>query len=291
MQRGIQLLCSGCCPTYQHGRTTKGITMLEKPDYTRLGIEVKGRDSELFRLTRLAMEQKIGELGALNVSPAILEFSLSCVGENQRKGGIVIDGEFRMMTTFAHMVRVAYLVQTYFPEDKFSRVLASVHDIKEEAMPTKKERYKQADRQCGIDGVVAAIELLTEEEPTDEEIGRTLQEIPAGFDPVYIAKYRNFISRLRKNWLTIGSVELCDRWDGAGGFDYLFNAKYDNRRKFKALESFSRIWATIRDISDPISEEIKGRCQTWLPRFEITETEVTTAAKLFFVGEKGRQND
>lgn len=264
--------------------------MTEKLDYANQ-IDTERRDSELFRLTKLAMKREISGLEeALKISPAILEFSLSCVGNNLRKGGVVIDGEFQMMTSFAHMVRVAYLVQTYFPEDGFSRVLASVHDIKEEALPTEKERYKQADKQCGMERIVAAIELLTEEEPTEMETGTALEEIPVGFDPVYIAKYRKFISRLRNNWQETGAVELCDRWDGAGGFDYLFDAKYKNRRKYKALESFGRIWGTIQYIEGPLSEEIKERCRTWLPRFEIAETEVTTAAALFFVGEKRREN-
>lgn len=34
----------------------------------------------------------------------------------------------------------------------------------------------------------------------------------------------------------------------------------------------------------------KERCRKWFPRFEIAETEVTTAAELFFVGEKRRKN-
>lgn len=254
-------------------------------------VNIESRDSELLRITKLAIEQRISELGGmLKISPAILNFSLSCVGENQRKGGVVIDDEFKMMTQFAHMVRVAYLVQTYFPEDEFSRVLACVHDIKEEALPTKKEHYKESDKQYGLEGIVVAIELLSEEEPTTMEIGETLQEIPEGFDPVYIAKYRTFIRRLKENWQIIGNVELCDRWDGAGGFDYLLDAKYESRRKFKALESFGRIFATIQDIEGPLSEEIRERCRKWFPRFEIAETEVTTAAELFFVGEKRRKN-
>lgn len=248
------------------------------------GENAGGYQQGLELVTRLGQEQNTEELGRLlEIPKSALEFSLECVGNTTRMGALTIRGVKQKMTHFTHMARVAFLVKYYFPKDSFNRILAVFHDIKEEALPEKKNRYKDANREFNVEGLSEAIELLTEEKPMESEIRGVRNEIPKEFTAAYIAKYRKYIKRLHKEWPKIGNLELCDRLDGSTSFEYLNNIKPAKRRRQKALESFARIWATIETSDHPLVEEIKSSCRKWMPQFNVTEPEVERIAKLFLV--------
>jgi hypothetical protein len=215
----------------------------------------------------------------LEIPATLLAFSLECVGEGLRKGIVSVGGHEREITHFAHMCRVAFFMKWFFPRDTFGRFLASIHDVKEEALPGRENRWEEASEVAGVDGLSDAVYMITEREIPECEI--TDNSIPKGFDVAYIIKYRSFLVNLREVWEFVGNVELCDRLDASSNFWYLNNPKYMARRKYKALETFGRIWATIDLSDDSLVELIKIRCRVWFVRFDITEAEVESVAKYF----------
>jgi hypothetical protein len=217
----------------------------------------------------------------LEVSTEILDFTLDCVGSGKRKGSMAVDGQNREITHFAHMCRVAFLMKWFFPNDSFGRDLALVHDVKEEALPGKEERWRDAASVAGVDGLSEAILLLTETEPTPEDVAKIGLQIPAEFDATYVAKYRNFISTLRAAWELVGNLELCDRFDASSDFVYLHAPRYESRLKYKALETFGRIWATIDLSEHPLKDTVKDRCRRSFRHFGISEPGVEDAARYF----------
>jgi len=230
---------------------------------------------ELDNLTNLTEKQDTVEIArVLNLPEELVNFSLDCVGNGHRKGKIMVDGQMKKITHFSHMVRVAFLVQHFFPEDEAGKKIAILHDTKEEAIEGKEKKYKDSD-------LADEIDLLTEEDAIEEEIDVAREEIPRGFDPEYFATYRKYIARLNENWDKIGALELCDRLDGSSSFVYLMNEKYKDRMPCKALESFGRIWATINGKSGEVVDLIKDSCRKWFEKFNITEVEVEEVERMF----------
>jgi len=237
----------------------------------------------LEQVTELGQQKNIEQLSKmLELSPELLAFSASCSGEGLRKGTLPVGDREEEITHFSHMCRVASMVHHFFPEDLFSRALAMGHDLKEEPAPGKEDEWKNLDEVSKIEGLSRAVAILTEEMPTQEEIELAAKEISREFDAVYIAKYRTFLATLSEHWNTIGHLELCDRLDGATSFAYLQDPKYDNRRKYKALETFGRIWATLA-LSDNLvlTDRIKESCGAWFEGFDVTEEEVEKTATYF----------
>lgn len=218
---------------------------------------------------------------ALDVPIGLILFSFGCVGVGLRKGTIPFCGEQIPIKHFTHMCRVTFLMKHFFPGDVFGRNLAMVHDAREECLPGKGDSWKGASSIANMPGLSKAILLSTEQEPTDEQVRAAASQIPKEFDAKYIAKYREFIALLRDNWPTIGNMELCDRLDGATSFSYLEDPQYADRLKYKALETFGRIWATIALSKHEVTEEIQQRCRPWFEKFGITEREVE-AVSLYF---------
>lgn len=213
----------------------------------------------------------------LELPEDVVKLSLTCVGDSRRKVKLIVGEETKIVTHFSHMARVAFMVKHFFPEDESGRILAMLHDTKEEAQEGQEKKYKESD-------IADKIDLLTEEDATEDEIEKARQEIPEGFDPKYFAKYRKYIKILHENWHSVGAMELCDRLDQSSpyaAFEYLLAPKYKERLKFKALESFGRIWATINIDSNEIVNIIKQKCRAWFNKFDITEEEVEKTAKLF----------
>lgn len=232
-------------------------------------------------ITLFALNKNFQAVAAeLAVSPETVGFSADCVGDSLRKGAILLEGQKQPITNLAHMVRVAYMMKTFFPDDTYGRILALIHDAKEEALPDKLNQYKEADSLLQTPGLKDDIDMLTEEEPTQEEIDAVAAVVPNEFDALYIAKYRNYIKRLHENWEKLGNMELCDRFDGAE-FDYLKVPKYKDRLKYKALESFGRMYATIAVSEHPITEKIRERCREQMRQFEVNEQEVEKVAAYY----------
>jgi hypothetical protein len=238
---------------------------------------------KLDQVTRFALSRNFEQLEALlGLSPDLLRFSDDCVGRGLRKGTLLVGHRQLHITHFAHMCRTAFLVKHFFPKDLFGRNLAMVHDIKEEPLPGKEDEWRNADRVAHTKGLAHAVTILTEVSPTKEEIAAARAAIPLDLDVLYVAKYKKFIVTLRNNWGLIGNLELCDRLDGASSFSYLEAAKYSHRRKYKALETFGRIWATLA-LSDhtSITTQVKDRCRHWFPKFGVTEDRVESVALYF----------
>lgn len=236
----------------------------------------------LDEVTLLAQKEDMEALeNEIKISKDVLIFSKECVGDTLRKGTLKIRGIDHKITNFSHMCRVAYMVKHFFPNDTFGRTLALVHDTKEEPSTGMEDNWKKVDEISGMDGLVNAINTLTEENPSEEEIMEIKNMIPEELDPVYIAKYKKFINELKNNWEILGNIELCDRLDASTDFVYLEDLKYANRIKYKALETFGRIWATIELSDSTLVEIIKENCRIWFEKFNITEDEVINTSIYF----------
>lgn len=232
-------------------------------------------EQQLDQLTQLAEEENVSEVAdVLDLPKDAVALSLKCVGDGRRKSKLEIGGERKKITHFSHMARVAFMVKNFFPEDKSGRLLAMLHDTKEEAKEGREETYKQSS-------ITDQIDLLTEEDVTEKEIGKVKQVIPEGFNAKYIAKYRKYIKRLHENWDSVGAMELCDRLDGSTSYEYLLNPKYENRMPHKALESFGRTWATLHGQSNEVADRIRQNSRLWFDKFDITEKKVEETAGLF----------
>ena len=252
--------------------------MYEEPasqSSTEITEQEQAYQRELDAISELALSKDVAEIAKrLDLPEESVALSLNCVGDRYRKGKIMVSGQMKKATHFAHMVRVAYAVQHFFPENEVGKRMAILHDTKEEADEGNEEMYKQSD-------LANEIDILTEEEVTEEEIHQASQNLPEGFDAEYFATYKKYIARLNENWDKIGAMELCDRLDGTSSFVYLKNEKYKNRMPYKALESFGRIWATINGKTGEVVDRIKDNCRKWFAEFEITEEQVEQAEKRF----------
>jgi hypothetical protein len=230
---------------------------------------------QLDLLTQLAEAENTAEVAkVLDLSEDAVKLSLDCAGGGRRKSNLQVGDEMKKITHFSHMARVAFMVKHFFPKDISGRLLAMLHDTKEEAQEGQKEKYKESL-------IANQIDLLTEENVTEEEINAVRQNLPEGYDAKYIATYRKYIKRLCDNWDQVGAMELCDRLDGSTSYEYLLNPKYRDRMPHKALESFGRIWATLHGQSNEVADRIKTNSKAWFNRLGITEEQVEQAAGLF----------
>jgi len=254
--------------------------MLEKRRITafifeRSEAEKRQYERRLDSVTQLAEAGNTAEVGKiLDLPEAVVKLSLECVGDKRRKSNLLIGDEVKRITHFSHMARVAFMMRYFFPEDKSGRLLAMLHDIKEEAQEGQENRYRES-------ALAKQIDLLTEEDVTEEELTSAAQELPKDYDAKYVATYRKYIRRLHDNWDQLGAMELCDRLDTSSSYEYLLNPKYKNRMPFKALESLGRIWATLNGYSNEVVDIIKENSRKWFNRFKITERQVEEAARLF----------
>ncbi len=229
----------------------------------------------LSEVTTLAEAQQINEIARiLELDEADIQFSLTCVGNKLRKGSSENNSIGSPVSHFTHMVRVAYMVKHFFPNDLRSRRLAILHDIKEEARAGQEETYLASDLATDID-------LLTEKPAQLEDVEYFSTVLPDGFDAVYFAKYKSYINDLHLHWSRLGALELCDRLDASTSVAYLLHPNYAQRLKYKALESLGRVWATIAEDESSVSDQIKENYRFWFSQLGVSEQEVEAVAKYF----------